>query len=828
MKDQYFPAFIDQVKELNDIVQVISTYIPLDHHFMAICPLHSDKKPSLRVYPNTQSFYCFGCHAGGDVINFIMLHQEIPFWNALTFLADKVGLTVPTPDQKDLTTIQQDRIIEDILIHTVQYYHSTLTPEVKEYLIKERMISEDIIERFLIGYAKGGLKRHLINTCKHSIEDCLKAGVLINDQNSGTRDFFYHRITLPSFKYGRAINISGRIFPEGDPKYINLPGRPIDLYNQDSLRSKKVIITEGIFDCLRAVQYGYPAVALQGAMIFKKEYLKLFQNAERVYVCLDGDQAGIDGMKRIGSLLEDKARLVFLPDGKDLDEYLKENGRDKFQELLSSSLDPIEYEISLIPEDTKRIDLHKKLEPILQRISKRPRTQQEALLKEDIQKRFKLTSKEIDLYRREIKSVPKHENNVETQHAPDEEFKAVFPGLVDLVEYEGQPAYLIKEVKTFSIEKSVAIDGKVFFPPTKDQIPFLLPDGERVRAFIEDSKETDHLLYDDILEQFIRMFELPSNKHYDLLALWLMHTYLMEKFEYSPQLCFFATDTRGKSTTGQALIYMAYRGIYVENVREAFIFRMAEYFGTTIFFDIFDIWKDIKSSQSEDAFLQRFQRGAVVPRVINPELPPFEDIRFFKIFGPTIYATNEATHRVMEGRGIVINMPKTDRVFKEKPTKEGLLTYKERLVAFRARHLDDVLPDAESISLHRLGDILGPLHKILKLVCPEREQILLDLTKELEEERKMNKSQSQDARIIEAIINLESTVERGELSNKAITEKFNEELLEKFKLPPERIGRRIKALGIPTKRISGGRMAIIYDPTQIRALAEEHGVILPS
>jgi len=824
MKDHNLRAFVDQVKERTDIVQLLSEYITLNRNFMAICPFHSDTKPSLRIYPHTQSFNCFGCKAHGDVIDFITLHHKIPFWDALTLLAQRAGLPMPNLKDEDLKQIQHERRIEDILFDTAHYYHLSLNPEAKAYLTNQRMITDETIKSFLIGYANGGLKKYLTNDRKYSLEDCLQAGVLFNDEGKATHDFFYHRITLPSFKYGRVINISGRIFPEGDPKYLHLRGRPISLYNQDALCSKQVLIVEGIFDCLSAIQHGYSAVALQGAKNFREEYLPLFQKVEMAYICLDGDKAGREGMRYIGSLLEDKARIVLLPDEKDPDEYLKENGPDKFQELLNFSLDPIENEISIIPQDTKKIDLPRKLTPILKRISKRPRIQQEPFLKESIQKRFSLNNNEISEYRRLIHSEERSHKEEKKESKPTGKPLAIFPGLVDLVEYQGQPAYLIKEGDHFLIKKETNIDGQTYHPPPKDQLLFLLPEGERVMALIHDSRETDQRLYNDTVELFKRNFELPSEEYYHLFALWDLHTYLLENFNYSPQICLYSLESRGKSRTGMTLIYTAYRGIFTEEVREPVIIRMAQLLNASFFFDVWKIWETAQDTRSVDLLLQRFQRGSQVARVTTPERESFEDYRIFSVFGPTIYATNEPSHRVLESRGIVINMPKSQRTFEVDVTREYLLSHKERMVAFRARHLGEVLPYCDKPSSERLGDIMKPLYQVLKVVCPEREQNFLDLIRELEEERKMVKSQTKEAEIIEALINLEPNVTAGTLPINDITEKVNEGRREKFQYSSKTIGRTLRTMGFKGRRLSGGSRAIIYDKDKVSELALEHGL----
>jgi DNA primase len=194
------------------------------------------------------------------------------------------------------------------------------------------------------------LREHLIDKRKFPLDLCLKAGVLKKTAEGAVRDYFYHRVIFPNLKRGRVVHLSGRSLDEGqEPKYLHLPGEMRYLYNEDALSSKTVYIAEGIPDCLSAVQAGYSAVAILGSSNFKPEYLPKFSRCEAVYLCLDGDKAGEEGALRIGGLIGERARIVQLPTGLDLNDYFKDHRKEDFESLIASAKDIIKYELSLIP-----------------------------------------------------------------------------------------------------------------------------------------------------------------------------------------------------------------------------------------------------------------------------------------------------------------------------------------------------------------------------------------------------------------------------------------------------------------------------------------------
>ncbi len=832
MKDIEFRDLIERVGEQTDIVQVIGQRIALDRHNKALCPFHQEKTPSFSVNPRGQYFHCFGCGTGGDVFRFLELYENKPFMEVLSELANQADtpLTVLTPE--DRQRIAEVRTIEDILTETAMFYHQNLTQEVRNYL-KERGFTEETISRFQIGYANGKLWGHLIEECRFRLDLCLKAGVLKKKEGEGVRDYFYRRVIFPNLKRGRAVHISSRSLDGQEPKYLHLPGEVRYLYNEDALSNRAVYITEGIPDCLSAVQAGYPAVAVLGSSNFKPEYLPKFSRCETVYLCLDGDRAGEEGALKIGGLIGERARIVSLPEGLDLNDYLKDHPKEDFESLVASAKDIIKYELSLIPPDTDKIDLPQRLEPVLKKLARMEKAKAEAYLSYEIKPRFKLKKEDIDGYRELVNKYRREEVKATglRDAIPKTEpvYTALFDGLVDLVEHNASPAFLVKEGDSLSILPQIEREGVLYIPPPKEQIPWLLPRAEEVLKLYElqealPQRERDGALYDDLLAYHKQISELPSEEYYDLIVAWDFHTYLLEAVQYSPIICLFAVPERGKSRTGKGMIHVAYRGIHVESLRDAYLVRVAHNLRASLFFDVKDIWQKAEKNGSEDILLHRFEKGAKVPRVLFPDRGAHRDIVYYSIFGPTVIGTNEGVHRILETRAVHINMPETSKRFEKDVTPELSLPFKERLIAFRARHLGETLADIPKPAAGRLGDILKPLQQIIRLVKPERESSFLRLIRQIESEKLIEKADSLEAQILTVLVRLEDQVERGMLPVKKITDAFNEDKSERSQVTYQRIGRRLSAMGFKKARASDGASAIIWDDGNIERMREVYGL----
>ncbi|MFP6890172.1 MAG: toprim domain-containing protein, partial [Nitrospinota bacterium] len=293
-----------------------------------------------------------------------------------------------------------------------------------------------------------------------------------------------------------------------------------------------------------------------------------------------------------------------------------------------------------------------------------------------------LVRPELPAEKKKRESKPKNSKDAPPQYT------AKADGLIDVAEEGGKPVFLVKDAEgQVSIEKQIEVDGVTYEPPPKDQIPCLLPRAsEIIRHFGGDKNEA---LYLDLVEYHKGISELPGEHYYHLLAAWDMHTYVLEQVRFSPYIWFYAVAERGKSRTGNAAINVAYRGFTTESLREAHLIRTPSRLGGSLFIDCTNLWKKAEKHGVDDVLLNRFERGAKVPRVEHPDRGAFRDTTYYEIFGPTIIATNQPVIDVLESRAIQIVMEPTSKIFEEDVTPESALALKERLTAFRARHLGE-------------------------------------------------------------------------------------------------------------------------------------------
>jgi hypothetical protein len=443
------------------------------------------------------------------------------------------------------------------------------------------------------------------------------------------------------------------------------------------------------------------------------------------------------------------------------------------------------------------------------------------LILSDLAVRLNLPVKFLSALRKDIQQVKKLKAQNQKKDDRETVYTAMLPGLVDLVEYEGAPAFLILTENGLGIAPEWEHVGVLYVPPPKEQIPWLLSRGEEVLRWYK-LKESPGILYDDLLAYHMAISELPGESYYDLITAWDFHTHLLEPAHYSPELCLFSVPVRGKTRTGQGAIYVARRGIHVESLRDAYLVRLSHNFQATIFFDVMSLWKKAEKAGSEDIILGRFERGLKVPRVLYPERGPHRDTVFYEIFGPTIIATNVGVHNILDTRAVQINMPQTDRDFEQDVTPEAALPLKERLTAFRAHYLGKCLPESPKPASGRLGDILKPLLQIVRLVKPEREPVFLELVRELE--RVIDKSDSLEAQILLVLDSLRGQVDKSILPVKTITDTFNEGKPENAKFTYQRMGRKLWPMGFTKGSTGDGASAILWDDEKFMRIFSSYGL----
>jgi DNA primase len=358
----------DQIKERLDIVEVIGSYIKLDKagiNFKAKCPFHNEKSPSFFVSPSRQSFYCFGCQAGGDVFSFIEKFEGVDFRGALHSLADKAGIEIPRDAWKNEPREGVNERLFEIMERATEIFEENFASahREKEYLAG-RGISDESVKKWRVGLAKDEW-RSLFEKLKQngfSKEEMLEAGLIKKvpeesaPKSSGQEryyDTFRNRIIFPIFDAsGRVIAFSGRAIREDErtPKYLNSQETPLFkksevLYGlnfaKESIRKNDyTVLVEGQMDLLMSVQSGIKnAVASSGTALTLEHLRKLHKLSNRVIIAYDGDQSGINAAERASQIaltLGMEVKVAVMPDGEDPASVARKNP-ESLKEMLRNA-----------------------------------------------------------------------------------------------------------------------------------------------------------------------------------------------------------------------------------------------------------------------------------------------------------------------------------------------------------------------------------------------------------------------------------------------------------------------------------------------------------
>ena len=349
---------IERIRNTADIYDVVAQYVDLKkrgRNFFGLCPFHSEKTPSFSVAPDKQIYHCFGCGAGGNVFSFIVEHEKISFIEAVQQLGQKYGIDVDYqsgPSSKIFSSLYE---LHDL---AVKLYHNILFSEkgksALDYLYN-RGLNDDTIKTYQIGFAPDSWDT-LSNTIKESsYKDAIyeKTGLFIKTDR-GWRDRFRSRIMFPIYhQSGKAIAFGGRIFNNNDPaKYLNSPETPLYRKSEvfyglhktrDSIRKfSTAVLVEGYTDFLQLVQLGIPnVVALSGTALGNNHASQIRKFASKVYLAYDGDDAGINATLRAGYVLFQagvEPLVIPMPNDKDPDDWVREEGVNAFQEAMGSSM----------------------------------------------------------------------------------------------------------------------------------------------------------------------------------------------------------------------------------------------------------------------------------------------------------------------------------------------------------------------------------------------------------------------------------------------------------------------------------------------------------
>ncbi|SFE29218.1 DNA primase [Alteribacillus iranensis] len=366
---EYIPKeTIAEIRDAADIVEVIGEYIQLKKqgkHYMGLCPFHGEKTPSFSVSEDKQLYHCFGCGAGGNVITFVMEVEQLSFMETLKMLADKKGIAVPDnvlPARETATDKTTSAKIEAHDLAARFYHHLLISTEqgkeAYEY-IRQRGLDDDIISRFQIGFSPGqsDMLSSLLEKRGFDLGDMEEAGLIGRQESTwDVYDRFRNRVMFPIRDLrGYTVGFGGRVLGTGDPKYLNSPETSIFnkgeiLYGMDiakkSIRKQNTaVLFEGYMDVIAAYRAGVDnGVASLGTSLTKRQAQILRRNAERIIICFDGDNAGQESTEKSAEILEQEGLhvlIAMLPDNNDPDDYIRENGGERFRKEIIDTAVPI-------------------------------------------------------------------------------------------------------------------------------------------------------------------------------------------------------------------------------------------------------------------------------------------------------------------------------------------------------------------------------------------------------------------------------------------------------------------------------------------------------
>lgn len=363
-------SFLQELKARSDIVEIVSSYVSLKRsgkNMVGLCPFHSEKSPSFNVYPDNGSFYCFGCGVGGDVITFVRRIENLDYMEAIRFLAQRAGLTVPENQVDDGMAKLRTRILA-INRETARYFYGVLISEAgaagREYFSK-RALKQETIRHFGLGYSppgRFGLVDYLARK-GFTQQEMILANVAFQSHSGKAIDRFFGRVMFPIIDLrGNVVAFGGRTLGDDKPKYLNTSDTPV--FNKGDMlfalnfakngNNGRLILCEGYMDVISMHQAGFTtAVATLGTALTPSQARLMSRYAKEVIVSYDSDGPGQKAASRAIPLLRSAGllvRVLTIAGGKDPDEYIKTYGPLRFKQMLEACGNDVEYRLQKAKE----------------------------------------------------------------------------------------------------------------------------------------------------------------------------------------------------------------------------------------------------------------------------------------------------------------------------------------------------------------------------------------------------------------------------------------------------------------------------------------------
>lgn len=369
---RYSDELIDEIKNNNDIVDVISQYVHLKRsgrNYFGLCPFHNEKSPSFAVSPDKQIFHCFGCGVGGNVIHFISKIEGINFRESIELLAERANIVLPKLENVgDNKTQELKEKIYQINKETAYFYHENLykpTAKMAQEYVKKRKLNNSTLKEFLIGYSGNFNELYNFLKSKGFSDEAILASDLVNKNERGQYiDRFRHRLMFPIQDVrGRIIAFGGRVLDDSKPKYINSPenlvyikGRHLfGLYNAKKHDTKKILIVEGYMDVISLHQRGITnVVASLGTAMTEAQGRLLRRSSEQIVLGYDADGAGQEAIIRGLEILRNlgcDVRVLQISGAKDPDEYVTKYGPERLVKCIDDAISLVEFKVRVLKKN---------------------------------------------------------------------------------------------------------------------------------------------------------------------------------------------------------------------------------------------------------------------------------------------------------------------------------------------------------------------------------------------------------------------------------------------------------------------------------------------
>ncbi|MCC8043230.1 MAG: DNA primase [Oscillospiraceae bacterium] len=388
--------FLLQLKQNNPIESVMGSYVQMKRSgrdYVCLCPFHSEKTPSCHVNIADQYFYCFGCHAGGDVITFVMKQENLEYMEAVRFLAQRAGMSMPEDSQNTDSSKLKRRILEMNRL-AARFYNNLLMKEKAgekgRLYFRSRELSVKAIVKYGLGYAPDDwtpLTSYLKGE-GYTENEIVAANLARTGRNGGIYDSFRDRVIFPIIDLrGNVVAFGGRIIDGEEPKYLNSSDTPVfkksrNLFSMNFAKrsdERRLILAEGYMDVIAVNQAGFEnVVATLGTALTSEQARLMAQYADEVIISYDSDNAGQNATHRAIDLLSQagvRTRIIKMEGAKDPDEYIKKFGALRFKQLLDNSDGAINFELAKCAEglditaDTGRVEYLKRCANVIAGIS---------------------------------------------------------------------------------------------------------------------------------------------------------------------------------------------------------------------------------------------------------------------------------------------------------------------------------------------------------------------------------------------------------------------------------------------------------------------------